>query len=133
MGTLGYILGASVAGGLLSVVAAAAVSFATRPQWVSVLISFAIGALLGASFLEVLPHALGKCLPTFGTQPLHVHIFQDHDVIFAVADCVHQSAARIHAHAVAAAVDVEGDLAHHAHAAASSSARRVTVRVRSRR
>jgi zinc and cadmium transporter len=60
MGTLGYILGASVAGGLLSVAAAAAISFATRPQWVSVLISFAIGALLGASFLEVLPHALGN-------------------------------------------------------------------------
>jgi zinc and cadmium transporter len=60
MGTLGYIAAASVLGGLLSVVLAAAVSFAARPQWVSVLISFAIGALLGASFLEVLPHAFGN-------------------------------------------------------------------------
>ncbi len=50
-----------------------------------------------------------------------------------VADRVHQRAARIDAHAVAAAVDVEGDLALLAHAAACSSARRVTVRVRSRR
>jgi len=60
MGTLGYILGASIVGGLLSIVLAAAVSFAARPQWVGVLISFAIGALLGASFLEVLPHVFGS-------------------------------------------------------------------------
>ncbi len=60
MGTLGYITAASVLGGLLSVVLAAAVSFAARPQWVGVLISFAIGALLGAAFLEVLPHAFGN-------------------------------------------------------------------------
>jgi len=60
MGTLGYITAATLLGGLLSVVLAAAVSFAARPQWVSVLISFAIGALLGASFLEVLPHAFGN-------------------------------------------------------------------------
>jgi zinc and cadmium transporter len=60
MGTLGYIVAASIAGGLLSVVLAAAVSFAARPQWFGVLISFAIGALLGASFLEVLPYAFGN-------------------------------------------------------------------------
>jgi zinc and cadmium transporter len=33
------------------------VSFATRAHWVGWLISFAIGALLGAAFLEILPHA----------------------------------------------------------------------------
>jgi len=60
MSTLGYILGASVVGGLLSVALAAAVSFAARPQWVGLLVSFAIGALLGASFLEVLPHAFAS-------------------------------------------------------------------------
>jgi len=60
MGTLGYIVGASIVGALASVVLAAAVSFAARPQWVGILISFAIGALLGASFLEVLPHAFGN-------------------------------------------------------------------------
>lgn len=57
MATLAYISAASIIGGLLSVAAAALVSFAVRAYWVSALISFAIGALLGAAFLEVLPHA----------------------------------------------------------------------------
>jgi zinc and cadmium transporter len=58
--TLAYISAASVIGGLLSVALAALVSFATRSHWVSALVSFAIGALLGAAFLEVLPHAFGN-------------------------------------------------------------------------
>ncbi len=37
---------------------AAALSWAARPTWVPTLISYAIGALLGAAFLEVLPHAI---------------------------------------------------------------------------
>jgi zinc and cadmium transporter len=57
MATLVYISAASLIGGLLSVLAAALVSFAARAHWVNALISFAIGALLGAAFLEVLPHA----------------------------------------------------------------------------
>ncbi len=60
MGTLAYISAASIFGGLLSIVLAALVSFAARSQWVGVLISFAIGALLGAAFLEVLPYAFGN-------------------------------------------------------------------------
>jgi zinc and cadmium transporter len=60
MMTLAYISAASVIGGLLSVAVAALVSFAARAHWVSSLISFAIGALLGAAFLEVLPHAFGN-------------------------------------------------------------------------
>lgn len=58
--TLAYIAAASVIGGLLSVGLAALVSFATRAHWVNGLVSFAIGALLGAAFLEVLPHAFGN-------------------------------------------------------------------------
>ena len=58
MGTLGYIVVACVAGGVLSVVCAAIVSLSAPQRWVSVLVSFAIGALLGAAFLEILPHAL---------------------------------------------------------------------------
>lgn len=54
--TLGWIIAASVAGGVLSA-AAAAVALAVRPAWVPMLVSFAIGALLGAAFLEVIPHA----------------------------------------------------------------------------
>lgn len=58
MSTLAYIVTAAIAGGVLSLVCAAAVSFSARPHWVSPLVSFAIGALLGAAFLDILPHAL---------------------------------------------------------------------------
>jgi zinc and cadmium transporter len=54
--TLGWILAASVAGGALSA-GLAAVSLLVRASWVPILVSFAIGALLGAAFLEVIPHA----------------------------------------------------------------------------
>src|SRR3954463_13256945 len=54
--TLGWILAASVAGGALSV-GFAAFSLLLRASWVSMLVSYAIGALLGAAFLEVIPQA----------------------------------------------------------------------------
>ena len=58
MSTFSWIIVVSLAGGVLSVVAAAAVSTAFGAQRINVLISYAIGALLGAAFLEILPHAL---------------------------------------------------------------------------
>ncbi len=58
MSTLTWIIVVSLAGGLLSVVAAAALSVSVGAQRVNILISYAIGALLGAAFLEILPHAL---------------------------------------------------------------------------
>ena len=54
--TLGWILAASVAGGTLSAGLAAA-SLSLRATWVPMLVSFAIGALLGAAFLGVIPEA----------------------------------------------------------------------------
>jgi zinc and cadmium transporter len=54
--TLAWILAASLAGGTLSAGLAAA-SLAIRATWVPMLVSFAIGALLGAAFLEIIPHA----------------------------------------------------------------------------
>ena len=57
MRTLAYIVAASLAGGVLSIVAAAG-TLALHPSWISKLVSFAVGALLGAVFLELLPHAL---------------------------------------------------------------------------
>ena len=54
--TLGWILAASVAGGALSA-GLAAFSLLFRASWVSMLVSYAIGALLGAAFLEVIPQA----------------------------------------------------------------------------
>lgn len=60
--TLGWIVAASVAGGTLSA-GLAAVSLWARASWVPMLVSFAIGALLGAAFLEVIPHAFERGEP----------------------------------------------------------------------
>jgi zinc and cadmium transporter len=60
MTVLSWIVLTSLAGGVLSVLAAAAFALTAKSAWVSVLISYAIGALLGASFLEVLPHAMDR-------------------------------------------------------------------------
>jgi zinc and cadmium transporter len=54
--TLAWILVASVAGGTLSA-GLAAMALALRATWVPMLVSFAIGTLLGAAFLEIIPHA----------------------------------------------------------------------------
>lgn len=58
MSTLAAILIATAAGSLLSLLLAAIVALSARPHWVPVLVSYAIGALLGASLLEVLPEAV---------------------------------------------------------------------------
>lgn len=57
MNLLAAILLASVAGGVLSVLLAS-VAMRMKVEWVPVMVSYAIGALLGAAFLEILPHAL---------------------------------------------------------------------------
>ncbi|HLE65940.1 MAG TPA: ZIP family metal transporter, partial [Burkholderiales bacterium] len=56
---LAWIVAASVAGGTLSV-GAAAFALLLRASWVPMLVSFAIGALLGAAFLEIIPHAFAQ-------------------------------------------------------------------------
>jgi zinc and cadmium transporter len=55
--TLLYIVAATAAGGVLATIAAAA-TLALKAGWISRLVSFAVGALLGAAFIEILPHAL---------------------------------------------------------------------------
>ena len=57
MSVLSYTIIAALAGGVLAVTAAAA-TLALRASWIPRLVSFAVGALLGAVFLELLPHAL---------------------------------------------------------------------------
>jgi zinc and cadmium transporter len=57
MPILAWIIAATLVGGVLSVLAAAAFALRARPTQVSMLISYAIGTLLGAAFLEILPHA----------------------------------------------------------------------------
>ena len=58
--TLAWIVAACFAGGLLSVGLAAAFALTVRASWVPMLVSYAIGALLGAAFLEVIPHAFER-------------------------------------------------------------------------
>jgi zinc and cadmium transporter len=57
MSTLSWIVLVSLAGGVLSVLCAALFAFVARPALMPVLVSYAVGALLGAAFLETLPHA----------------------------------------------------------------------------
>ena len=57
MSLLLWILVSTIAGGVLSVAAAAIVAFKASPARIPMLISYAVGALLGAVFLEILPHA----------------------------------------------------------------------------
>lgn len=60
MPTLAWIIGASLLGGMLSVACAAFFALSVRSSWIPMLISYAIGALLGAVFLEILPHAFSE-------------------------------------------------------------------------
>jgi zinc and cadmium transporter len=60
MSPLAWIITSSLAGALLSVFAAAAVASRASAARVSILISYAVGALLGAVFLEILPHAFER-------------------------------------------------------------------------
>lgn len=58
MMTLAWISAATLLGGVVSVALAALFALRARASWIPTLVSFAIGALLGAAFLEILPHAL---------------------------------------------------------------------------
>ncbi len=57
MSTLSWIILASLLGGVLSLLVAAILTLNTRASWLSMLVSYAIGALLGAAFLNTLPGA----------------------------------------------------------------------------
>jgi zinc and cadmium transporter len=58
MSVLAWIISASIFGGVLSVVGAALFTLNTRPHLIGSLVSYAIGALLGAVFLDILPAAI---------------------------------------------------------------------------
>ena len=53
---LANILIACIAGSALSLAIAAFVAFRVKSRWVPTLVSYAVGALLGAVFLDLLPH-----------------------------------------------------------------------------
>ena len=58
MSTLSWIILSGLLGGLLSILLAALLTLKARSSWLSILVSYAIGALLGAAFLNTLPEAL---------------------------------------------------------------------------
>jgi zinc and cadmium transporter len=58
--TLAYIILASLAGGVVSAVLAAAVAWRVQPKLIPLFVSYAVGALLGVVFLDLLPHLFGK-------------------------------------------------------------------------
>ena len=67
MSTLAWIISASVLGGVLSVLSAALFALNGRMQrYLSAMVSYAIGALLGAVFLDILPEAI-ELSPNVGT------------------------------------------------------------------
>ncbi len=91
MSTLSWIIFVSLAGGLVSVLSAAAMTFAAGTSRVNVLISYAIGALLGAAFLEVLPHALehGDAHQMAGTVLFGILIFFSLEKLVLWRHCHH--------------------------------------------
>jgi zinc and cadmium transporter len=56
MMALAGILVATIGGTLVSLAIAASVAFRVQSRWIPTLVSFAVGALLGAAFLDILPH-----------------------------------------------------------------------------
>jgi zinc and cadmium transporter len=56
MPVLAQILIACVGGTALSLAIAATAAFYVQARWISTFVSFAVGALLGAAFLDILPH-----------------------------------------------------------------------------
>ncbi|MDD3883522.1 MAG: ZIP family metal transporter [Gallionella sp.] len=66
MSVLQWIVLASFLGGVLSVASAALFALNARTHWVNALVSYAIGALLGAVFLDILPEAIEQS----GSAPL---------------------------------------------------------------
>lgn len=58
MTVLLWIVAASLLGGVLSVLCAGLFALNARAHWVNALVSYAIGALLGAVFLDILPEAI---------------------------------------------------------------------------
>jgi len=58
LATIVWISAATVAGGAISIAIAGLFALSAPASWVPALVSLAIGTLLGAAFLEILPHAI---------------------------------------------------------------------------
>src|SRR5690606_5307148 len=58
LNTLSWIIVATLAGGILSAAVAGLFAIKAKASQIPMLVSYAVGALLGAAFIEVLPHAI---------------------------------------------------------------------------
>jgi zinc and cadmium transporter len=93
MTTLTWIIIASLLGGILSVIAAALFALNARAQYLGGLVSYAIGALLGAVFLDILPEAI-RMTPNVaavcGTVLLGILIFFTLEKVLIWRHCHHE-------------------------------------------
>lgn len=93
MGILAWIIIVSLVGGILSVTAAALFALNARAQYLGGLVSYAIGALLGAVFLDILPEAF-KLAPSLvavsGTVLLGILLFFTLEKVLIWRHCHHE-------------------------------------------
>ena len=103
MTTLSWIIAVALAGGVLSVAAAAAIGSSLGAHRVNTLISYAIGALLGAVFLEILPHAFEHADPHHmaGTVLVGILVFFVLEKLVLWRHCHHDHCEAHEAHAPA--------------------------------
>ena len=105
MSTLQWITAAALAGGACSALIAAALGVSAKKEWIPSLVSFAVGALLGAAFLELLPHAFAE---TSDPRQVAATVLAGILGFFVLEKLV------IWRHSHGEEMEVEGD--HHAHA-----------------
>lgn len=92
MSVLQWIILASFLGGLLSVTSAALFALNARAHWVNALVSYAIGALLGAVFLDILPEAIeqsGSATLVSGTVLVGILLFFTLEKLLLWRHCHH--------------------------------------------
>ena len=92
MSVLLWIVAASFVGGALSVLCAALFALNARAHWVNGLVSYAIGALLGAVFLDILPEAMklsGNFAAVSGTILIGILLFFTLEKLLIWRHCHH--------------------------------------------
>jgi len=92
MTTFTWIILASLLGGILSVAAAALFALNARAQYLGGLVSYAIGALLGAVFLNILPEAIAlspSVVAVSGTVLLGILLFFTLEKVLIWRHCHH--------------------------------------------
>ncbi len=120
MSVLLWIVAASFLGGALSVMCAAVFALNARAHWVNALVSYAIGALLGAVFLDILPEAMklsGNFALVSGTILLGILLFFTLEKLLIWRHCHHDHCEahethQHHAHGRSGMMIIVGDTFH---------------------